>query len=49
LRAKQDIQYDEKVDIYAMGIVFLELLAPFRTGADRSAVMFEIILQQRSI
>ncbi|CAF1460953.1 unnamed protein product [Adineta steineri] len=38
----QGIHYDEKVDIYAMGIVFLEVLAPFKTDSERYEVLGKI-------
>ncbi|UJR12265.1 hypothetical protein I4U23_016442 [Adineta vaga] len=43
LRKKERrISCDEKVDIYAMGIVFLEVLAPFKTQSERYSVLDKI-------
>ncbi|CAF1273603.1 unnamed protein product [Adineta steineri] len=44
-KKEEEIQYDEKVDIYAMGIVFLEVLAPFKTGSERVMVSLKAMIK----
>ena len=35
-------QYDDKADIYSLGVILFELLHPFSTGMERAAMMNDL-------
>ena len=42
LDSENSTRYDEKVDMYSMGIIFLEMLHSFKSKTERFGILREI-------